>query len=55
VDGPVGAAVYRRAELLAGDGFGGPAVVEQDDTTVVVPAGWLATVDGAGNLRLERT
>jgi N-methylhydantoinase A len=55
VDGPVGAAVYRRGELLAGDGFGGPAVVEQDDTTVVVPAGWLATVDGAGNLRLERS
>lgn len=54
VDGPVVAEVYRRSELLAGDGFAGPAVVEQEDTTVVVPAGWKATVDGGGNLRLER-
>jgi N-methylhydantoinase A len=44
------AAVYRRAELLAGHALDGPAIVEQDDTTTLVPAGFRAEVDPFGNL-----
>ncbi|MGH7264563.1 MAG: hydantoinase/oxoprolinase family protein [Candidatus Rokuibacteriota bacterium] len=44
------AAVYRRADLLAGQALDGPAIVEQDDTTTVVPAGFRAEVDAFGNL-----
>ena len=48
------ARIYQRAELRAGDRFAGPAVVEQEDTTVVVPAGWAVDVDEFGNLRVRR-
>ncbi|TVT09516.1 hydantoinase/oxoprolinase family protein [Amycolatopsis bartoniae] len=48
------ARIFQRAELRAGDRFAGPAVVEQEDTTVVVPAGWAVTVDEFGNLRVRR-
>ncbi|MFC4116862.1 hydantoinase/oxoprolinase family protein [Nonomuraea zeae] len=48
------AGVYLRAALGVGDVFAGPAIVEQDDTTVVVPPGWSGDVDGAGNLHLRR-
>ncbi|SEH02110.1 N-methylhydantoinase A [Nonomuraea solani] len=48
------AAVHHRAELGVGDAFAGPAIVEQDDTTVVVPPGWSGDVDRAGNLHLRR-
>jgi N-methylhydantoinase A len=48
------AGVYLRASLGVGDAFDGPAIVEQDDTTVVVPPGWSGDVDGAGNLHLRR-
>ncbi|WP_208025964.1 hydantoinase/oxoprolinase family protein [Amycolatopsis acidicola] len=48
------ARVYQRAALRAGDRFSGPAVVEQEDTTVVVPGGWSVTVDEFGNLRVRR-
>jgi N-methylhydantoinase A len=44
------AAVYRRRDLLAGQHLDGPAIVEQDDTTTLVPAGFRATVDPLGNL-----
>ncbi|MFC4564112.1 hydantoinase/oxoprolinase family protein [Nocardiopsis mangrovi] len=49
----VEAQVYDRAALLAGQALDGPAVVEQDDTTVLIPPGWSAAVDDAGNLRLR--
>ncbi|MEV0387549.1 hydantoinase/oxoprolinase family protein [Nonomuraea sp. NPDC050643] len=48
------AAVHLRAALGVGDAFTGPAIVEQDDTTVVVPPGWSGDVDRAGNLHLRR-
>ncbi|MEU6719020.1 hydantoinase/oxoprolinase family protein, partial [Nonomuraea sp. NPDC046802] len=48
------AAVHQRPSLGVGDAFDGPAIVEQDDTTVVVPPGWSGDVDGAGNLHLRR-
>ncbi|MFI7128182.1 hydantoinase/oxoprolinase family protein [Nonomuraea sp. NPDC050153] len=46
--------VHLRESLGVGDAFDGPAIVEQDDTTVVVPPGWSADVDEAGNLHLRR-
>ncbi|MEU7739992.1 hydantoinase/oxoprolinase family protein [Nonomuraea sp. NPDC049158] len=46
--------VHLRTALGVGDAFDGPAIVEQDDTTVVVPPGWSGDVDGAGNLHLHR-
>lgn len=48
------AQVFSRAALLAGDRFAGPAIVEQDDTTVLVLTGWQAHTDDQGNLHLVR-
>jgi len=52
---PVQARVYERAGLGRGDRLVGPAIVEQPDTTVLVPDGHIADVDRFGNLliRLE--
>lgn len=47
------AALYRRSELGAGDSLSGPAIVDQLDTTVLVPAGWTATMLPAGILLLN--
>jgi N-methylhydantoinase A/oxoprolinase/acetone carboxylase beta subunit len=44
------AAVWRRDGLLAGNVVAGPAVIEQMDTTTVVPPGLGARVDATGNL-----
>ncbi len=51
--GTVEAAVYRRAALRPGDRLAGPAVIEQDDTTTIVPAGFGARVDPRWNVILE--
>jgi N-methylhydantoinase A len=51
----VDAAVYDRAALAVGEGFKGPAIIEQDDTTTLVSPGWHGRVDRLGNLVLERT
>ena len=45
---------YRRAALEAHHRFSGPCVIVQDDTTACVPPGFGATVDGGGNIVLER-
>jgi N-methylhydantoinase A len=45
--------VYAGPDLAPGAAFDGPAIVEYDDTTVLVPAAWRAAVDPSGNLRLE--
>ncbi len=47
---PVQARVYERESLGQGDRLVGPAIVEQPDTTVLVPDGHIATVDRFGNL-----
>jgi N-methylhydantoinase A len=47
------AAVYHRRDLLAGQHVNGPAVIEQEDTTTLVPAGFRASVDTFGNLVIE--
>ena len=47
-------AIYERARLPRGARLAGPAIVEQSDTTTVIPPGVTALVDDAGNLRLRR-
>ncbi len=47
-------AIYERARLPLGARLEGPAIVEQSDTTTVIPPGVTALVDDAGNLRLRR-
>ena len=51
---PVEARVFERENLGAGDRLVGPAIVEQPDTTVLVPSGHVADVDRFGNLRVTR-
>ncbi len=48
----VATALYRRADLLAGHRFAGPAIVAQEDCTTIVPPGFSAEVDAFGNLHL---
>ncbi|HEU5439905.1 MAG TPA: hydantoinase/oxoprolinase family protein [Ktedonobacterales bacterium] len=47
-------AVYRRADLAAGQQLNGPAIVTQYDTTTFVPAGFRLRVDDRLNLIGER-
>jgi N-methylhydantoinase A len=47
-------AIYDRARLPLGSRLPGPAIVEQVDTTTVIPPGVTALVDDAGNLRLRK-
>jgi N-methylhydantoinase A len=46
------AALYRRADLKAGQQFDGPAVVAQDDCTTCMLPGFHGSVDAYGNLVL---
>ncbi|MGI4815117.1 MAG: hydantoinase/oxoprolinase family protein, partial [Janthinobacterium lividum] len=48
------AAIYQREQLVAGDVIEGAAVIEQVDTTILVPAGWLATVGRFGDILMTR-
>lgn len=45
--------LYERARLEPGAAFAGPALIFQMDSTVFVPPGWSARVDGYCNLVLE--
>jgi N-methylhydantoinase A len=54
VDGFVDCAVYARADFRPGDELEGPAIIEQMDTTTVLPPHFHARVDAVSNLRLER-
>lgn len=42
--------IYRRYDLVAGNRLQGPAIVVQDDSTVVIEPGYAAVVDRFGNL-----
>ncbi|MBI1847503.1 MAG: hydantoinase/oxoprolinase family protein [Candidatus Rokubacteria bacterium] len=53
--GFVATAIYDRARLPLGARVAGPAIIEQADTTTVLPPAHEARVDEAGNLRLRRT
>ena len=44
--------LYDRGRLQTGHVLPGPAIVEQRDSTTLIPPGWLGTVDGYGNLIL---
>ncbi len=47
--------LYLRSELPAGAELAGPAIVDQLDSTTVVPPGWRAEVDEWLNIRMHRT
>jgi N-methylhydantoinase A len=42
--------VYERSALVRDQRVVGPAIVEQEDTTVVIPPGWTGRVDRIGNI-----
>jgi N-methylhydantoinase A len=46
--------VHSRDGLAAGETLAGPAIIEAMDSTIVVPPGWIASVDGTGYIRLRR-
>lgn len=46
------AGLYLRSDLRPGQHFTSPAIVAQDDTTTVIPPGFVTTVDELGNLRI---
>jgi len=46
--------IWERERLPLGCRIEGPSIVEQFDATTVLPPGWRGTVDGFGNLVLER-
>jgi len=45
--------IYERGELPPGAEFSGPAIIEQPDTTTVMPPGTHCTVDKYGNLVIK--
>jgi N-methylhydantoinase A len=47
--------VYLRSEIPAGAAFDGPAVIDQLDSTTLVPPGWHAEVDEWLNIRMHET
>ena len=50
--GPADTPVYWRPELAAGDEVAGPAIIEEYGATIPVHPGFVARVDGFGNLLL---
>jgi len=52
--GWLAAAIYNRAELLAGDVIRGPAVVQEFGSTVPIEPGFRAAVDRFGNLLITK-
>jgi N-methylhydantoinase A len=52
--GFVATALYDRPRLPLGGRVPGPAIVEQADTTTVIPPGYVAQVEASGNLRIRR-
>ena len=52
-DGWATAPVYWRDDLPLGYRLEGPAVVEEYDSTTIIPPGWVAVVGDLGELRLE--
>jgi N-methylhydantoinase A len=46
--------IYDRARLPLGARVAGPAIIQQSDTTTVIPPRHVAEVEASGNLRLRR-
>ena len=53
-DGSAPCPIHWRDGLAAGEALTGPAIIEAMDSTIVVPPGWIASVDGKGYIRLRR-
>ena len=49
---PVETRIVARDSLAAGDRLAGPAIVEQDDTTTLIPPGWSAATGEGGIMTL---
>ena len=47
------AQLYERSALAPGASIDGPAIVTQDDTTLLISPGWRAVVDAFGNVVME--
>ncbi|ETW93680.1 MAG: hypothetical protein ETSY1_38165 [Candidatus Entotheonella factor] len=47
-------AIYDRSRLTTGHVLTGPAIVEQIDSTTLIPPGWICTVDGHHHLILGK-
>lgn len=47
------ASLFDRKDLTPGATMAGPAIVIQDDTTLLITAGWRAEVDAFRNIRME--
>jgi N-methylhydantoinase A len=45
--------VYHRDDLGAGSAMAGPAVITEDETTTIVPKGFLASIDALGSIVLK--
>ena len=52
-DGFVMAAVHRRADLGPGQAIPGPALIEQEDTTIWILPGWTGRLDEVGSVVLR--
>jgi N-methylhydantoinase A len=46
--------VFDRAHLALGQEIAGPAIIEERETTIVLPPAWSATVDALGCVVAER-
>ena len=46
--------IYLRDDLQIGTLISGPAIIEQYDTTTVLPPGWVGTQEASGNLVLRK-
>ncbi len=53
-DGWMNTPIYARNKLKAGARIEGPAVIEDYDTTIVIPPNYTAFVDGYSNIRIVR-
>ena len=53
-DTAVESKVYERSALRTGQTIEGPAIIEQVNTTVLVPGGWRLDCDPVGSFALER-
>jgi N-methylhydantoinase A len=53
--GLISTLVYDRLGLSEGAALNGPAIVEQADTTVVIPPGWCGVAHSAGQLIVSRS
>jgi N-methylhydantoinase A len=54
-EGWVSTPVFARTDLRSGNRQAGPAIVEQVDSTTVIPPGWECRVDELGSLILRRS